>query len=586
MKQFLKITLASVTGAFIALVLFFAIMLLIVTGIASSMESEYKLEDNSLLKISLSGDLKEQSVENPFDFSIPGMPMPNPMENQGLDDILSAIKKAKANEKISGIYLDVKTLKGGFGGIEEIRNALIDFKKSGKKVYAYGDTYDQREYYICSVADKIFINPQGMLNFCGLSAHPMFYKGTLDKLGIKTEVFKVGTFKSAVEPYLFTKMSDASRLQTKVYMQDIWGHLLKGIASSRKISIDNLNRLADKNMMLQTSEELVKCRLVDTLAYKSVVRKYIAMKQGLNKTEDLHLVTVQDFLTIPEDKAKYVREKIAILYAEGNITDEGTEGIVRDDILSEIEKIRDNEDIKAVVFRVNSPGGSAYASEQIWKAITDLKAVKPVVVSMGDYAASGGYYISCNASKIIASPNTLTGSIGIFGVFPIVEGLTQKLGLSFDVVKTNEMSDFGDLTRPMTDMEKLLMQRYIERGYDLFVKRCSEGRKIQEKKLREMAEGRVWTGQRAVELGLADEVGGIDRAIKVAAQLGKVKDYRMVSYPEKKTFYEQILAELEGKTKMRMALEFFGNDYAPLIELKKSNIQTGMLARMNAVDIH
>lgn len=586
MKQFLKFTLASVVGVLIALFLFSTIAIIVVAGIASSAEPDYRLEDNSFLKISLDGELKEQSVGNPFDFNIPGLPVNIKKEGQGLDDILSAISKAKTNSQIQGIYLEVKILKTGFASLEEIRNALVDFKKTGKKIFAYGDVYDQREYYISSVADKIFINPQGMMNFCGLAAHPVFFKGTLDKLGVKAEVFKVGTYKSAVEPFLNTKMSDASRLQTKEYIGGIWGHLLEGISASRHISVNELNALANKSMLFQSTKELVLNKLVDSLVYESEMRRYLAKKEGLDKADDLKLVSVKDFLSVPQKDSKFVQDKIAILYAEGEISDEGSEGIIRDEMISEIEKIKKDETIKAVVFRVNSPGGSAYASEQIWKAVTDLKAVKPVVVSMGDYAASGGYYISCNANKIIASPNTITGSIGIFGTFFIIDELAGKLGLSFDVVKTNDLSDFGDMTRPMTEIEKRQIQTYIEKGYDLFVKRCSEGRKMEEKKLRTIAEGRVWTGKMAVELGLADEVGGIDRAIKVAAKLGKVKEYRTVGYPEKKDFLTQMMEELEGKTKMRMALDYFGEEYAPLLKLKESSIQTGILTRMNHIDIY
>ncbi|MCK9311339.1 MAG: signal peptide peptidase SppA [Bacteroidales bacterium] len=585
MKQFFKFTLASFVGVIIAL-LFFSLIIISIAGAISSTNRQYSLKENSFLKISLSGELKEQSVENPFNLTIPGLPIDTKMKSQGLDDILSAISKAKTNDQIKGIYIEVKTLSTGFSSIEEIRNALIEFKESGKKVYAYGDTYDQREYYICSVADKIFINPQGMMNFCGLAATPVFYKGTLDKIGVKAEIFKVGTFKSAVEPYLNTKMSDASRLQTKEYIGGIWRHLLKEISAYRNIPMDELNVLANKNMLFQPTEELIKNKLIDSHLYKSDMRAFLAKESGVDDINDLKLVSVSDFLTVPEKSTKFMQDKIAILYAEGEIFDEGTEGIIRDDMISEIEKIKKDETIKAVVLRVNSPGGSAYASEQIWKAITDLKAVKPVVVSMGDYAASGGYYISCNANKIIASPNTITGSIGIFGTFFIFDRLADKVGLSFDVVKTNDMSDLGNLTRPMTEIEKHKIQNYIEKGYDLFVKRCSEGRKMDDQKLRKIAEGRVWTGEKALELGLVDELGGIDHAIKVAAKLGKVKNYRMVSFPEKKNFMTQIIEEFESKTKMHIALSYFGEEYTPLLKLKEAKIQTGILARMEDMDIH
>lgn len=585
MKQFLKLTLASIVGVIIALLIFFIIALATI-GILSDSDSQYNLKSNSLLKVSLDGTIKEQSVENPFDFPIPGLPIDTESKNQGLNDILSAISKAKYNSKIKGIYLEVKTLNAGFGSVEEIRDALIDFKKSGKYIIAYGDIYDQREYYICSVADKIFINPQGMMNFCGLSAQPVFFKGTLDRLGVKAEIFKVGTFKSAVEPYINTKMSNANRVQTQEYLSGIWGHLLDKISFSRKIPIETLNALANRNMLFQPIDELVKNKLVDSLIYETEMQTYLAKRLGFNNTDDLRFVSINEMLTVPDKKIEYVKDKIAILYAEGEIVDKGTEGIVRDKMISEIEKIKKDNSIKAVVFRVNSPGGSAFAAEQIWKAISDLKAEKPVIVSMGDYAASGGYYISCNANKIIVSPNTLTGSIGIFGTFFVVDNLTKKLGLSFDVVKTNNLSDLGNITRPMTEIEKHKIQGYVNRGYDLFIKRCSDGRKIKSEDIRKIAEGRVWRGDKAVKIGLADEIGGINRAIEVAAELGKIKKYRIVSFPEKRNVLTEIMKEFENKTQARIVKSYLGDEYAPLLKLKEAKIQTGILALMNEIDIH
>jgi protease IV len=585
MKQFLKFTLASTLGICIAGVLLFLILLGIASAFSNS-SSAVKIEDNSILSIKLEGDVQEQSIENPFDFSIPGLPIDTKNKNQGLDDILAAIEKAKGNSQIKGIYLEAKTFGAGFASAEEIRNALLDFKKSGKFILAYGDIYDQKEYFICSVADKIFINPEGMMNFCGLASQPIFFKGTLDKLGVKAEVFKVGTFKSAVEPYINTKMSDANRLQTKEYIGGIWGHLLKEISASRKISVEKLNAMANQNMLFEAAGTLVAGHLVDSLLYETGMMNYLAKRVGTSDPDDLNLVTVSDMATIPDSKKSFEKEKVAVLYAEGEIYDTGTEGIVTGDFIKEVRKIQKDSLIKAVVLRVNSPGGSAFASEQIWKALSELKAVKPVVVSMGNLAASGGYYISCNANKIIASPNTLTGSIGIFGTFFIIDEMTKKLGLSFDVVKTNELSDLGNINRPMTTVEKMKIQNYVNRGYDLFVKRCSDGRKIKDKDLRKIAEGRVWTGKKAVELGLADEVGGINRAIEVAAQLGKVKKYRMVYFPEKKDFLTEIIKEVQGDAKMRMVRSFLGEEYTPLLKLKESKIQTGILARMEDVDIH
>jgi len=584
MKQFLKFTLATIVGILISGLLLFLI-LLAVAGAISSSDKQFELQENSVLKLSLDGEILEQGQDNPFDFAIPGLPVNTEKCQQGLDDILAAIKKAKTSDEIKGIYLEAGTINAGFATVEEIRDALIDFKKSGKYIIAYGDMYDQREYFVSSAADKIFINPSGMLNWCGLAATPVYFTKALEKLGVKVEIFKVGTFKSAVEPYTNTQMSPENRLQTSEYLNGIWNHLVREIATSRSMTAEELNRLADQNLLFSQASELLTVKMIDSLLYESEVKDYLAALNGLDKRSDLKMVSVNELLLVPKKNQQYIKDKIAVLYAEGDITDEGSEGIISDKMLEEIEKIRENDHIKAVVLRVNSPGGSAYASEQIWKALKDLKATKPIVVSMGTYAASGGYYISCNASKIIASPNTLTGSIGIFGVFPNFDKLTDKIGLDFDVVKTNELSDLGNITRPMTAIEKQKIQRYIENGYELFVKRCAEGRNIKPEKLKSIAEGRVWTGAKAVELGLADETGGIERAIEVAAELGKIKDYGMVYYPEKKDFMTELMHELMQQTKIKIALAFLGDEYSPFVKLKQANIETGVLARMDNIDI-
>lgn len=584
MKQFLKFTFASILGVFLAFAIFFLIMISVI-GAISSTEEQYKLKENSLLKISLEGIIVEQSVDNPFDFAIPGMPVQPNIHKQGLDDILSAIKKAKTNDMIKGIYIESGTINAGFASVEEIRDALEDFKKSGKYIISYGDNYDKKEYFVASIADKVFINPSGLMNIGGLVSTPVFFTETLEKLGVKAEIFKVGTFKSAVEPYFLKKMSDESRLQTTEYINGIWNHLLQKISASRNISVEELNIISDNNTLFEATEKFLTYKLVDSLLYKSEVNEYLADLHKIEKVKDLNFVSVSDMITVPDNNEKYDQDKIAVLYAEGQIYDNGNEGIVTKNILEEIEKIKEDDKIKAVVLRVNSPGGSAYASEQIWKALDDLKKSRPIVVSMGDLAASGGYYISCNANKIITTPNTLTGSIGIFGTFFIIDEMTRKLGLNFDVVKTNKMSDLGNITRPMNDMEKAKIQTYINNGYELFVKRCAEGRKMKPEELKKIAEGRVWTGAKAVELGLADELGGLDHAIKVAAKLAKSDNYRMVYYPEKKDFMTVLMEELSGDVSMRIALKVLGNEYAPMLKLKSGNIQSGVLAKMDDIII-
>lgn len=577
-------TLATIVGLFFTLIILL-IILFSVAGSLTDSEKSFKVEDNSLLKISLSGKIVEQSVENPFNFSIPGVPLETETENQGLDDILCAIKKAKDCPQIKGIYIESKTLDAGFVTSEEIRDALTDFKKSGKYIIAYGDNFDKREYFISTVADKVFLNPEGLMNFGGLASTPVFYKKAMDKIGVKMEIFRVGTFKSAVEPFTSTEMSKESRMQTSEFLNGIWNHMLSKISESRGISIENLNRIADKNTLFESAKEMVSLKLVDSLLYKSEVLNHLSKIHGVKDYNDLKVVSVTDLITVPDKDVKYGQDKIAVLYAEGEIYDSGSEGIVSGKLIKEIEDIKKDDKIKAVVLRVNSPGGSAFASEQIWKALADLKKTRPLVVSMGDYAASGGYYISSCANKIIASDNTLTGSIGIFGTFPIIDGLTNKIGIDFDVVKTNELSDIGNLTRPMTNLEKAKIQKYIERSYDLFIDRCAAGRNMDRKNILEIAQGRVWTGAKAVKLGLVDETGGLNKAIDAAAKLGKAKNYRLVYYPSKKNFLTMFMEEFSSQTKMKIALKFLGEDYTDLIKLKKSNIQTGVLALMEGFTI-
>jgi len=585
MKQFFKFTLATIVGLLITGLVSFLLLVAIISALSSN-DQTYALQKNSVLKLELNGEIVEQGQEGLFNLEELGLPFDAGTNKQGLDDILSAIKKAGESDEIKGIYLKVGTLNAGFATAEAIRDALIDFKKTGKYIVSYADNYDQREYYICSVADKMLLNPIGMVNWCGLSATPVFFSKTLEKLGVEMQVFKVGTFKSAVEPYTRTEMSPESRFQTKEYLSGIWNHVLTGTAKSRKTSVEALNRLADENQLMKPASDLLTEKMVDSLMYEIGARDYLAKLNGVDKPKDLTVVTVSELLSAPDKHSEYHKEKIAVLYAEGEIFDEGSEGITAKALIEEMETIRENDNIKAVVFRVNSPGGSAFASEQIWNAVTALKKKKPVIVSMGNYAASGGYYIACNATKIVASPNTLTGSIGIFALFPNVEKLTNKIGLNIDVVKTNNLGDLGNLTRPMNAIEKQKIQRYIENGYDLFVKRCADGRKMKPEAIRKIAEGRVWTGQKAVALGLADTLGGINDAVKMAATLGKVKEYQLSYYPKKKDYMTVLLQTFTQQTKLKLALSLLGEEYAPFVKLRASRIQTGILAKTDVLEIH
>lgn len=541
MKDFLKFTLATVTGIILSSVVLFFISILVVFSMASASESETQVRKNSVMMLDLNGTLTERSRENPLDFL-----MQDDYRTYGLDDILSSIKKAKENENIKGIYIQATSLGAGFASLEEIRAALKDFKESGKFIVAYGDTYTQGLYYLSSVADKVLLNPQGMLEWRGLAATPMFFKDLLEKIGVEMQVFKVGTYKSAVEPFIATEMSPANREQVNAYISSIWGEITNAVAESRNLTVEALNKEADRMLMFYPATESVKSGLVDTLIYKNDVRDYLKNLAGIDKDDSMPVLGIQEMVNVkknvPRDKSGNV---IAVYYAYGEI-DGGSsastdEGINSEKVIRDLRKLKDDKDVKAVVLRVNSPGGSAYGSEQIWYAVSQLKKEKPVIVSMGDYAASGGYYISCNADTIVAEPTTLTGSIGIFGMMPNAQGLTEKLGVSFDAVKTNPYADFGYLTRPMNDGEKGLMQMYVNSGYELFLTRCSDGRGISTEELDKIAQGRVWTGSTAKELGLVDELGGLDKALEIAIAKAGVDAYTVMNYPRKESFFESLM---------------------------------------------
>lgn len=542
MKDFLKFTLATITGIIVSGVVLFFVSILVFFSMVSSSESETQVRKNSIMMLDLNGALVERSQDNPFDFLLG-----EEYSTYGMDDILSSIKKAKENEDIKGIYIQATSLGSGFASLEEIRNALKDFKESGKFIVAYADTYTQGLYYLSSVADKVLLNPQGMIEWRGLASTPMFFKDLLAKIGVEMQVFKVGTYKSAVEPFISTEMSPANREQVNVYLSSIWGQVTGDVAESRKVSVDSLNAIADRMIMFHPATESVSCGLADTLIYRNDVRNYLKAMIGVDKDDRINILGLKDMVNVkknvPKDKSGNV---IAVYYAYGEIdgtssTSTSEEGINSKKVIKDLRKLQEDEDVKAVVLRVNSPGGSAFGSEQIWYAVTELKKEKPVIVSMGDYAASGGYYISCNADTIVAEPTTLTGSIGIFGMFPNAKGLTEKIGVNFDVVKTNQYADFGMLTRPMSDGEKNLVQMYVNQGYDLFLTRCSDGRGISKEELDKIAQGRVWTGSTAKELGLVDELGGLDKAVEIAIAKAGVDAYTVMNYPAKESFFESLM---------------------------------------------
>lgn len=540
MKDFLKFTLATIVGIIVSSVLLFFISIIVMFSMMYSSDSEVQVKENSILKLDLKGTLSERSQEDPF-----SLLMGDDRQAYGLDDLLTAIQKAKDNDNIKGIYIEASSLVcDGYASLKAIRDALADFKESGKFIVTYADIYSQGVYYVSSVADKVMLNPQGMLEWSGLTSTPMFYKDLLDKVGIEMQFFKVGTYKSAVEPAISMKMSEANREQVTDYLTSMWQQIMTDVSASRHLSTDELNQAADRMLLFQAAEESVKCGLADTLIYKNDVQDCLKQMVGIDNDDDLHTLALKDMLNvkknIPKDKSGNI---VAVYYASGMIGNAmGSTGeiIEADKVIRDLRKLQEDKDVKAVVLRVNSPGGSAYDSEQIWHAVSELKKEKPVIVSMGDYAASGGYYISCNADTIVAEPTTLTGSIGIFGCLPNIEGLTKKIGISFDVVKTNAYGDFGMPTRAMSEGEKTLMQAYINRGYDLFLTRCAEGRNMSKEEVDKVAQGRVWTGTRAKQLGLVDELGGLDKAIEIAVAKAGVETYTLMNYPAKKSAWEQL----------------------------------------------
>lgn len=542
MKDFLKFTLATIVGIIVASIVLFFLSILVFFGMVSSSESETQVADNSIMMLDLNGTLSERNQGMPFDFL-----MGDEYKSYGLDDILASIQKAKEHENIKGIYIEATSLNAGVAAYEEIRDALKDFKASGKFIVAYSDNYTQGLYYLSSVADKVLMNPQGMMEWSGLSSTPVFFKNLLEKIGVEMQIFKVGTYKSAVEPFISTEMSPANREQINAYLTSIWGQITNDVAESRNVSVESLNEIADRMLMFHPAEESVKCGLVDTLIYKNDVRNYLKAMAGIDEDDSMPVLGLQEMINVkknvPKDKSGNI---IAVYYAYGDIYNSASSGISEQcidatKVIKDLRSLKEDKNVKAVVLRVNSPGGSAFASEQIWYAVSELKKEKPVIVSMGDYAASGGYYISCNADTIVAEPTTLTGSIGIFGMFPNVKGLTDKIGLDFDVVKTNQYSDFGMPNRPLNDGEKGLMQMYVNNGYDLFLTRCSEGRGISKEELDKIAQGRVWTGSTAKELGLVDELGGLDKALEIAIAKADVDAYTVMSYPRKESIFETLM---------------------------------------------
>ena len=585
MKDFIKYTMATVVGLVLVSIIMGILTFVSMAGMIASEGMSSPIEKKSVLRITLKGSITERAGEE------------NPLSKLGgettqqiaLDQALQALEKAAKNDKIEGIYMEGGILSAYPAEVQELRQALLKFKKSGKWIIAYADTYSRSAYYLCSVADKVYLNPIGMLDWSGLSSNPMFFTGLMKKLGIKMQVFKVGTYKSAVEPYIAEQMSDANREQVSSYQQSIWNNMLKDVAKSRKTTAEALNSLADSLTILSGPEASVKGGLVDKLCYQDEVKKILKNKAKMEEDESLRFVSISD-VALSEELNDKVDDEIAVYYAYGEIKEDITGGFAQESAITskqmtkDLQELREDDDVKAVVLRVNSPGGSAYASEQIWREVQLLSKEKPVIVSMGALAASGGYYISCGANKIFAEPTTLTGSIGIFGMIPdATELLTDKLGLSFDVVKTNAHSDFGAMGRPLNESECRLMQAYINQGYELFTGRVAQGRKISQDSVKAVAEGRVWTGEQAMKIGLVDKLGNLNDAIAAAAKAAKLEKYSVGRYPEPAPWFASLLQEKKADymdSQMRSALGEFYPAFSLIRNLKN---QDAIQARMTFI---
>ena len=583
MKQFLKYVLATVTGIVLLLVVVGILGAISLVGLAAKSAGNTQVEENSVYTLKLSGIMAERTASNPL-AELTGQVS----ENLGLDQLLTAIRKAKENEDIKGIYIEAGAFSSDTpASAHAIREALLDFKKSGKWIIAYGDSYTQTTYYISSAADKVYLNPEGMVDWHGLGGESYYIKDLLAKFGVKFQAVKVGKYKSAVEMMTADQMSDYDREQTEAYLNGIWKVMLNDVSKSRKVSVDSLNAYADQMITFAEQKELVNKKMVDKLLYTDEVKGEIKKLLKIDEKEEIKQLTTSEMIDVKSKKQE--GDEVAVYYAYGEIVDSETgsmtereHNIVANTVCKDLEKLMKDDDVKAVVLRVNSPGGSAYASEQIWRAVTNLKAKKPVVVSMGGYAASGGYYISCNANYIYTEPTTLTGSIGIFGMFPDVSQLlTQKLGVKFSEVKTNKHSAFGAMSRPLNAEETALLEQYIDRGYKLFRKRVADGRKLSVEQVEEIAQGRVWLGNDALPIKLVDAVGSLDDAVKKAAELAKLKEYRATSYPEEEDWLSDLFNSVTKKSyldeEMQAAL---GEYYEPLRFVKNLNSQNAIQARL------
>jgi protease-4 len=583
MKEFFKYVLATVVGVIVVSIIGFFLFFMTIGIIISATEKQVSVQNNSMLVLDLERQIVDRAPNDPFeDLDIPGFPQ---LKTIGLDDIQTSLQKAVHDDRIKGVYLKLSMVNGGMASVEEIRNMLIAFKDScDKPVYAYGDRYDQKSYYLATVADEIVVHPLGSVDFRGLGGEMMFYTKALEKLGIEMQIIRHGKFKAAVEPFMLEKMSEENREQQLTYMGSLWNHMLKGISETRNISLEQLNLLADEVQTFRQGEKSVESGLVDAAKYKDEVLDDLREITGIEAKKGIPIIGATNYAKVEVKGAekKFSRNKIAVVYASGDIgMSMGGEAIIGDEIGREIRKVRQDSSYKAIVLRVNSPGGAVFDSEVIWREVKLAAEEKTTVVSFGDVAASGGYYIACAADQIVAHPNTITGSIGIFGMIPNMgELFNDKLGITTDVVKTNKNSDLLSVTRPMTEYERMLMQQNIEDGYDLFVSHVAEGRKMTKEQVDDVGQGRVWSGENAKEIGLIDEFGGLQKAIDLAAEIEGLENYRTVALPAQLDPFQQMLQTGTDNLRTWFLKNQLGEHYRYYEYLKKSAKMNGIFARM------
>lgn len=588
MKSFFKYVLATITGIVISFVVLFIVLMGIIGAIISSASSDQEIvvKSNSVLYLSFDYDITERSEANPLgSLNLPGYST----KNIGLDDILARIKYAATDGNIKGIYLDASHIGVGFASLKEVRDELLAFKKTGKFVVAYNAGYDQKAYYVASIADKVYVNPQGTIDFRGLASSTMFYKDLLDKVGVEMQIVKVGTFKSAVEPYFLNKMSDPNRLQVTSYLGSIYSTFIHEIAASRNIAADSLRAIAN-DYRVRDADDAVKYKLADAKLYKDELLSDLRKRLKISEKDEISFVSLLDYNKKVKDDAS--GSEVAVLYAAGEIVDgEGTgPGQIGGDKFSrELRKLREDDAVKAVVLRVNSPGGSALASDIIWREVILTKKVKPVIVSMGDLAASGGYYISAAADSIFAEPTTITGSIGVFGVIPNFQNLmNNKIGVHYDGVKTGKFADLmTSFDRPLTAEERDIIQREVDKVYGTFTKVVADGRKLSIADVDSIGQGRVWTGAQGLNNKLVDRLGNLDAAIQAAAKKANLSKYKVSQYPEKEDPFTSILNNSKEKVQVWVAKEQMGEYYRYFDVMKKATAQTGVQARLPySVEIH